>query len=113
MYCGGTFHFVSILGKSGCRKIQLFHCVSLVVHFIEENIDNSFEEIDKDNTRREKVEKIWNQFDENRDGVLDKEEAYRFLRVSLKEFSGQESKNEKAFKLMDADHNGKITKSVS
>ena len=34
-------------------------------------------------------------------------------KLSWKEFSGQESKNEKAFKLMDADHNGKITKSVS
>ena len=34
-------------------------------------------------------------------------------KLSWKEFSGQESKNEKAFKLMDADHNGRITKSVS
>ena len=34
-------------------------------------------------------------------------------KLSWQEFSGQESKNEKAFKLMDADHNGKITKNVS
>ena len=34
-------------------------------------------------------------------------------KLSWREFSGQESKNEKAFKMMDADHNGKITKNVS
>ena len=34
-------------------------------------------------------------------------------KVSWEEFSGEETKNEKAFKLMDADHNGKITKHVS
>ena len=34
-------------------------------------------------------------------------------KLSWQEFSGQESKNEKAFKLMDADHNGKISKNVS
>ena len=40
--------------------------------------------------------------DKDKDGML-----------SWAEFSGEETKNEKAFKLMDADHNGKITKNVS
>ena len=49
---------------------------------------------------REDVDEMFATHD--RDGML-----------SWEEFSGEETKNEKAFKLMDADHNGKITKSVS
>ena len=51
---------------------------------------------------REEVDQLFETHDKDQNGKL-----------SWKEFSGQESKNEKAFKLMDADHNGKITKSVS
>jgi len=49
---------------------------------------------------REEVDQLFETHDKDQNGKL-----------SWKEFSGQESKNEKAFKLMDADHNGKITKS--
>ena len=45
---------------------------------------------------------MFEKHDKDRDGML-----------SWAEFSGEETKNEKAFKLMDADHNGKITKGVS
>ena len=51
---------------------------------------------------REDVDEMFATHDKDRDGML-----------SWEEFSGEETKNEKAFKLMDADHNGKITKSVS
>ena len=51
---------------------------------------------------REDVDEMFETHDKDRDGML-----------SWEEFSGEETKNEKAFKLMDADHNGKITKSVS
>ena len=51
---------------------------------------------------REEVDVLFESHDKDQNGKL-----------SWQEFSGQESKNEKAFKLMDADHNGKITKSVS
>ena len=51
---------------------------------------------------REDVDEMFATHDKDRDGML-----------SWAEFSGEETKNEKAFKLMDADHNGKITKSVS
>ena len=51
---------------------------------------------------REDVDEMFETHDKDRDGML-----------SWAEFSGEETKNEKAFKLMDADHNGKITKSVS
>ena len=51
---------------------------------------------------REDVDEMFATHDKDRDGML-----------SWAEFSGEETKNEKSFKLMDADHNGKITKSVS
>ena len=51
---------------------------------------------------REDVDEMFETHDKDRDGML-----------SWAEFSGEETKNEKAFKLMDADHNGKITKNVS
>ena len=51
---------------------------------------------------REDVDEMFEKHDKDRDGML-----------SWAEFSGEETKNEKAFKLMDADHNGKITKGVS
>ena len=51
---------------------------------------------------REDVDELFDTHDKDKDGML-----------SWAEFSGEETKNEKAFKLMDADHNGKITKSVS
>ena len=73
----------------------------------------SFASLERDETRREKVDKIWSQFDENGDGVLDKEEAYRFLRVSLKEFSGQEPSDEdieRNFESIDFDKNGVLDK---
>ena len=51
---------------------------------------------------REDVDELFDTHDKDKDGML-----------SWAEFSGEETKNEKAFKLMDADHNGKITKNVS
>ena len=51
---------------------------------------------------REDVDELFETHDKDRDGML-----------SWAEFSGEETKNEKAFKLMDADHNGKISKNVS
>ena len=48
------------------------------------------------------MDALFAQHDKDKDG-----------RLSWQEFSGEETKNEKAFKLMDADHNGKITKTVS
>merc|ERR1719278_1172485 len=48
---------------------------------------------------KEDVDEMFATHDKDRDGML-----------SWAEFSGEETKNEKAFKLMDADHNGKITK---
>ena len=51
---------------------------------------------------REELDMLFESQDKDQNGKL-----------SWQEFSGQESKNEKAFKLMDADHNGKISKNVS
>ena len=51
---------------------------------------------------REELDLLFESHDKDQNGKL-----------SWQEFSGQESKNERAFKLMDADHNGKITKNVS
>ena len=34
-------------------------------------------------------------------------------KLSWREFAGEETKNERAFKLMDENHDGKITKSVN
>ena len=51
---------------------------------------------------REELDLLFESHDKDQNGKL-----------SWQEFSGQESKNERAFKLMDADHNDKITKNVS
>merc|ERR1712106_289469 len=47
----------------------------------------------------EDVDKVFEEHDKDLDGKL-----------SWEEFSGEETKNEKAFKLMDMDHNGKVSK---
>ena len=43
-----------------------------------------------DMERSAKVDKIWEEFDVDRDGKLKRDEAYNFLRSSLKEMSGRE-----------------------
>ena len=42
-----------------------------------------------DKKRRDKVDEIWKEYDTNNSGVLEKEEAYEFLRKSLTEMSGR------------------------
>ena len=51
---------------------------------------------------REDVDKLFSSHDKDGDGKL-----------SWREFAGEETKNERAFKLMDENHDGKITKSVN
>ena len=48
------------------------------------------------------MDKLFRDHDKDGDGKL-----------SWREFAGEETKNERAFKLMDENHDGKITKSVS
>ena len=38
-----------------------------------------------------KVDEIWDKFDENKNGVLDKDEAFMFLRVMINEHTGREA----------------------
>ena len=51
---------------------------------------------------REEVDKVFEEHDKDLDGKL-----------SWDEFCGEETKNEKAFKLMDINKNGKVSKEVS
>ena len=56
---------------------------------------------------------MWDQYDSNGDGVLQKAEAFEFLRMFLEENTGlipDEEELEKHFKIMDDDGNGTIDK---
>ena len=62
---------------------------------------------------RRKVDKIWEQYDINGDGVLSKEEVVPFLKATLREVTGKEpSKDEldRNFSEMDRDKSGDIDK---
>merc|ERR1712007_54610 len=60
-----------------------------------------------------RVEEIWDKFDEDKNGRLEKDEAYKFLSVMLKEQSGEDPTQkeiEKYFNLMYEDKSGDIDK---
>ena len=61
----------------------------------------------------EKVEEIWRDYDIDRNGTLEKDEAFAFLRVMLKEYTGKDPTDadlERNFKIMDEDESGDINK---
>ena len=73
----------------------------------------SREEIEADKKRRDKVDEIWKEYDTNNSGVLEKEQAYEFLRKSLTEMAGKEPTQEEVkrnFETIDADANGVLDK---
>ena len=56
---------------------------------------------------------MWDLYDEDKNGTLDKVEACKFLKVMLKEQSGEEpdqAEVEKYFNMMDLDNSGDIDK---
>ena len=61
----------------------------------------------------EHVEEIWREYDVDNSGKLDKEEAFTFLRVMLKEYTGKDPTDEELernFQMMDYDKSGDIDK---
>ena len=59
------------------------------------------------------MQEIWNQYDDDDSGKLEKAEAFEFLRLVLKEYQGKEPTEEELernFNLMDYDGSGDIDK---
>ena len=59
------------------------------------------------------MEQIWAEYDENKNGKLDKDECYKFLKSMLKEMTGRdptESEIERNFMRIDLDKSGDVDK---
>ena len=62
---------------------------------------------------RQEVDEIWMKYDKNKNGVLDKEEAFAFLDDMMKEVTGQRPTQEEIesnFKILDEDGSGDVSK---
>ena len=44
---------------------------------------------DSDSTLRKEVDEIWEKYDKNKNGLLDKDEAHKFLAACMKEVTGE------------------------
>ena len=73
----------------------------------------TLEEQQEEQADAEKVEQIWQTYDEDQSGKLEKGEAYKFLRVMMKEYTGEEPTDEmlaNSFRVMDEDGSGDVSK---
>ena len=62
---------------------------------------------------KEKIEQIWKDYDTDRNGKLDRKEAYNFLKDCMKEVSGEDPTKEEIdenFRTMDIDGSDDIDK---
>lgn len=71
-------------------------------------------EIERDRIYRDAVEKIWDQFDKDKTGKLDRAETKNFLRTVLENIPPpnhfDESKFDETFTVMDKNQNGMVEK---
>ena len=77
------------------------------------SISLSNENNEADIKRRQKVDSIWEEFDDNKSGVLEKDQAIKFLKKSLAEMSGTDPTKEEIemnFVAIDVDGNGVLDK---
>ena len=62
---------------------------------------------------RDEVDAIWSKYDQNKNGVLDREEAFAFLKDMMAEVTGQaptQEEIESNFKILDEDGSGDVSK---
>lgn len=76
--------------------------------------DHRDEEISIEEVVQNTIQEIWDNFDKDKSGFLDKNEAKQFVKSTLMEVGDNgefsETEFEKCFKEFDKDGNGKITK---
>ena len=66
-----------------------------------------------DTKLRDEVDAIWYKYDQNKNGVLDREEAFAFLKDMMAEVTGQtptQEEIESNFKILDEDGSGDVSK---
>ena len=67
----------------------------------------------EDHKYREEVEQVWREYDKSGTGLLEKNEAFEFLKKTIKEVTGNdptEEELERNFEIMDEDMSGDIDK---
>ena len=69
--------------------------------------------LNEDMTLKQEVEQIWMKYDHNKNGVLEYNEAYEFLKDMMYEVSGNfpsKDQIDSNLKLLDEDNSGDVTK---
>ena len=64
-------------------------------------------------TKKQEVDAVWEKYDVNKNGVLDKDECMNFLRDTFKEVFGDDMTDEQlegTFKMIDEDGSGGFSK---
>ena len=67
----------------------------------------------EDSKYKEEVEQVWREYDKSGTGLLEKQEAFEFLKKTIKEVTGNdptEDELERNFEIMDEDNSGDIDK---